>query len=199
MNDFDGIAWCYDKLKSLAFGDQLDRATHHHFAEIDEGSRVLIIGGGTGELLRHLPTNLDINYIEKSSKMIGRAKQIRSNVDFICMDFIAFESIKQYDFVICPFILDLFENRQLKDFVDKIKAMLKQNGKLLVTDFKADNWLHQALIWMMYQFMKYTAGVQASKLPEIEQILIGADFYLAKGEVFSGGLIFSHVYQIRGN
>ena len=88
MNDFDGIASIYNGLKRLMFGNILDRIVADSMKSIPASSSVLIIGGGTGEILNYLPENCKVDYIEKSGKMIRKAKtQKRVGINFIHRDF----------------------------------------------------------------------------------------------------------------
>lgn len=199
MTDFDGIARYYDRLKKLTFGNRLDAATRYYLHEIEPNSKVLIIGGGTGEILMYLPPDLSLTYVEKSSSMIRIASQKRaSGIDFIQLDFKDFETEADYDYVICPFFLDLFDNDELVSIVGKISKLLKRDGKLLVTDFQSVGRRHQILIWLMYRFFRLSANIQARHLPDIDQIIIHSNFQRFKSRQFSHGLIFSHIYQYHG-
>lgn len=199
MNDFDGIARYYDRLKKLVFGNQVNAATHYYLPEIKPNAKVLIIGGGTGEILMYLPPDLFLTYVEKSSSMIRRANQKRaSGIDFIQLDFKDFDTEAKYDYVICPFFLDLFDNNELVAIVERITKLLREDGKLLITDFKGEGRSQQLLIWLMYRFFRLSANIQARHLPDIDQIITHSNFQRFKSRQFSHGLIFSHIYQYHG-
>ena len=86
VSNFDSIAPFYDFLVKLVFGKKIWEAQRTHLNEIPENGSVLILGGGPGRILESLPANINVTYLELSSKMIERAKRI-GNAEFIHDDF----------------------------------------------------------------------------------------------------------------
>ena len=74
---FQRVASFYDSLAKLVFGKSIRQAQQHYLTEIREGSRVLIVGGGTGWILKDLLhlRNCQIIYLETASSMRKRAEQ----------------------------------------------------------------------------------------------------------------------------
>ena len=88
---------------------------------------LLIVGGGTGDILPHLyqhSPNLKIDYIEASSKMIALAQRQTTTgqqINFIHSDTIP-KTDYQYDAVYCAFFLDLFAEEEILQWLtDRIE------------------------------------------------------------------------------
>lgn len=193
MNNYDRIAWCYDWLKQLVFADRLDQASQYFLSDLRPGSSPLILGGGTGKILRHIPQGVDIHYLEKSGKMIQRAqKRVDRKINFIHSDFVNFETKEKYDYILCPFFLDLFNQETLELVVNRIKKLLKRNGVLLVSDFTGKQ---SSLISLMYMFFRLTTRIQARSLPQIHQTILDAGFTHSKSMDSSPRMVFSNQYQ----
>jgi ubiquinone/menaquinone biosynthesis C-methylase UbiE len=197
MNDFDRIAPIYDSFKRVMFGDQLDRIVEGAVECIPSSSSVLIIGGGTGEILNYLPENCEVDYIEKSGKMIQRAKtQKREGVNFIHQDFLCVKTEKQYSFVICPFFLDLFNQNNLEKTIEQIMILLKPDGKLIVIDFEGENRWHHLLITLMYLFFRVTTNIETGQLLNINAVILSKGLRMIHEEARIKGLIYSRTYHI---
>ncbi len=195
MNDFDPIAWCYDPLKQFVFGDRLDTAAAYYLKNIKVGSHVLIVGGGTGRIINALPTDSQTYFLEKSREMIVRAQRYTSRpVTFIHNDLLDFTTHQKFDYVICPFLLDVFDEVTLNEAISKIDALLKDDGILIVTDFTGKRPLQ---LKMMYFFFSIFVGIQARRLPPIHMLIVDSGFKLSESITFSGGVLFSHCYQKR--
>ncbi|MBV6639838.1 MAG: class I SAM-dependent methyltransferase [Cyclobacteriaceae bacterium] len=189
MNDFDGIAWCYDPLKRLIFGDTLDRASSHFLPKINPGARILILGGGTGKILQDVPDGVHITFLDKSEKMLQLAqKRPQKNVEFVNADFLNFQPPLKFDWVICPFFLDLFDSGTLNKVIRKIADVLVPGGELLVSDF---TYRKSLLIRVMYVTFRIVSRVEARKIPPILKSLEGSGFQQLDSITFLNGLVFS--------
>ena len=193
MNDFDGIAWCYDALKKLVFGDTLDEAASHYIPGIPVGSNVLIIGGGTGRLLNDFPEEVQITYIEKSGKMLKYARKRSSGeIDFQHIDFLDYQPTHSFNFVVCPFFLDLFNPKLLNEVIKKIQNTLHPGGQLLVTDF---SYRQSLLISLMYKVFNVVSKISGGKILPIQNLLINSGFQLIESTTYLNGLVFSSRFQ----
>ncbi|XOV92740.1 MAG: class I SAM-dependent methyltransferase [Bacteroidota bacterium] len=192
--NFDRIAWCYDPLKRLVFGQKLDQAAKFHLSEIKPNSSVLVIGGGTGEILEALPKETEVIYVEESAKMIAKARRHRqSNILWVNKNFLNYHLPRPVDHVVCPFILDLFDDDTLQGMIVGIKEALSEHGDLIVTDFNQKN---KFLLASMLLFFRITSNVPAMKLPSIHEKLLEAKFNPIKSASFMGDFVFSTVYTI---
>ena len=90
-NNYNLLAPYYDFLARSIFGKSILNAKHHFLHVVPCGAKILIAGGGTGQIL---PTILALDpqnhvvYLEKSSKMISISskrldKSMKSRVNFI--------------------------------------------------------------------------------------------------------------------
>ena len=53
-NDFDGIAWCYDFMAKLIFGERLYQASIQWLETLNKLDTVVVLGGGSGKILKQL-------------------------------------------------------------------------------------------------------------------------------------------------
>ena len=167
MKGFDSLAPFYDLLASVVFLGQIDRAQKHLVNQIKPNSRVLILGGGTGKLLTYFHKNTSIKFVEISSKMISKAKKRKTEafVEFEESDFLEWSSIETFDYIICPFFLDLFSSIRLKEIITKTKTYLKDNGQLLVSDFDgaSKSFFNQLLLKLMFGFFFAVGAINIKK------------------------------------
>ena len=164
MSNFNFVASFYDRLSKLVFQKSIEKASQQMVNWVTPNSNVLILGGGTGKLLEQFKHNAVIDYVELSNKMMVRAenRMCVPKVSFYNQDYLLFDTDKQYDYIICPFFLDLFMPTELKLVLDKIKSELKDNGELLVLDFSSKNigWFNLFLLQVMILFFRLFSGIK---------------------------------------
>ena len=195
-NNFDRIAPFYDRIANAVFGGALLDSQTAYFSILENESEVLILGGGSGNLLEGLPHVGSIDYVEKSNKMILLACQRKPNnkIVFIHQDFLDWESKKQYDYIICPFFLDCFSKKNLRKTISKVRDLLKPGGHLLVSDFE-ENATNSLLSWLMHFFFRICASLESRSLKSIHIEIISKRFELAEEKFFHQNMIFSRVYR----
>ncbi|MEP1095013.1 MAG: methyltransferase [Cyclobacteriaceae bacterium] len=195
MNNFDFVAPFYDWLAMLVFGETIERSTSHYLSEIGKDANILIVGGGTGNILKSLPKCNQITYLEKSVKMMTRSKRKARNraMQFVEMDFLDFETTDRYDFLICPFFLDCFQEATLTEVLNRIKQLLRYNGRLIVSDFQSKP--EPTLFKFMHYFFRIFSSLESKKLKDIHQFIIQREFQTEKEEFFHKNMIFSRVYR----
>ncbi|MEP1034460.1 class I SAM-dependent methyltransferase [Ekhidna sp.] len=194
VNDFNFIATFYDELAKLVFGKSLLKAQLVHLQNIRDTDHVLIIGGGTGELLEHLPLCESIDYVEKSRKMIHQAKnrQVNSAINFIQEDFLLFKTDEKYDVIICPFFLDCFNRYNLQNAIVKCKKFMKNKGRLVIVDFdneRTNQFLSKIMLW----FFRLSTRLETRKLLNIRGSVLSSGFCEKQVKIFKKG-IFNAVY-----
>ena len=195
MNDFDLIAPFYDQLAKIIFGKAILQSQIYFLNEVKENDQVLIIGGGTGELLRYLPACDSVTFLDKSKRMVDLAKRTNTNpkVSFLNEDFFAYSSDKQFDVIICSFFLDCFDHMNLKRVISKTQQLLKAGGKLVVADFQGDpNW---HIMKLMHFFFSVVAALESKKLKNMHSFILSQGFYVEKERFFLKKKIFSRVYR----
>ncbi|MEO8146283.1 MAG: class I SAM-dependent methyltransferase [Bacteroidia bacterium] len=204
MSNFNHIASIYDMLARLIFGSNLYNAKIHFLNVIKHGSNILIIGGGTGDILNKLLTstqNTVVDFIEPSQGMIKNARQnllpeFVNRVNFINDNHNIITHHKQYDVVMAFFIFDIFKQDEALLISKKINDSLKENGLWLFADFfYTENYFQRCLIWLMYRFFKITTGISANKLPDYDVIFKQLKVALTHEKYFMKGLVKARVYK----
>jgi len=169
---FDFLAPLYDSLARLVFGKSIVDSQTYYLEKIPQGSRVLILGGGTGWLLEELQKrspSCTVWYIEVSKKMIQRASQrdLKSEVHFIHGTEESIPTHQKFDVVITNFYLDLFSEKTLTGVVQRISSHMTTSSCWIVTDFiQGGKWWHKLMLNMMYLFFKFVCDIEANQLPE---------------------------------
>jgi ubiquinone/menaquinone biosynthesis C-methylase UbiE len=77
LNGFDSIAGIYDVLAKLVFGQSIQRAQTHFLPNARNCTSILVLGGGTGWLLRHIRqvnAAAHIVYVDASSAKLAHGK-----------------------------------------------------------------------------------------------------------------------------
>ncbi len=201
-NDFDKLAFIYDQLARLVFGKSMVESQKHFLNAIPEGSRILILGGGTGWILMELlkiKKEMSVCYIEASAKMIDIAKA-RLNRDeriqFIHGTESDIPSDSQFDFIITNFYLDLFTNESLKIVIGKIGNSLAPQGKWIATDFTSNQWWHRVMLKVMYFFFNVTCNIESKKLPEWSKEFQAISAKQLDSKKFYGGFIQTTIFQV---
>lgn len=196
INDFDLLAPYYDRIAKLIFGNQLLRTQTLFLNEIKREDKVLILGGGTGELLYDIPMCDKIHFVEKSHRMIERAatRRLKIKVDFIAEDFHDFSASGTYDLIICPFFLDCFSEDNLKVILKKIKSVLKPNGHLIVSDFQKTS-SNTLTLKLMHAFFHVFSKLDAKHLLNIHDMVIQVGFEVTKEKFLHRNQLFSRLYR----
>ncbi len=198
MKNFNLVAPIYDPVKRLIFGSVPDQAAACFLDRIQPEDRVLILGGGAGEILKSIKSE-KITYVDNSEKMVRKARSQNPNVTFVIRSFEDFHSPKKFDWTICPYFLDVFPESKLPEMVEKIKSLLGENGHLIVTDFQVTRRSQRLLIVIMYTFFVVTTQIRHFSIPPIDQRLLQSGFYEQESEFFLNAFIFSRIYTLGGN
>lgn len=201
-NDFDKVAPFYDKLAGLIFGKVIKKAQTKYLHLIKPGSKILILGGGTGWILKEIldrQTEVEINYVEKSAQMIELAKTAcpNHNIEFVNLPFEEWHTEEKFDFILCNFFLDVFQSQNLRDqIIPKIKNLIAENGGLLVADFQVNKSIWQKLLlWVMHKFFNLFSNMESRKLIDLNELLISNRLKEASTSHFFKHMIFSRVYE----
>lgn len=201
--NYNNSAWFYDKLSRLIYGKALVKAQVYLLASIPPGSKILIVGGGTGWILEEIAkvhsTGLKITYVEVAVNMMALSKKrntANNEINFI-NDAVENVSLTAgYDVVITPFLFDNFTEENLQKIFDHIHQGLKPGGVWLNTDFRlTGKWWQRILLTSMILFFRTVCRIEATKLPGIEQCFAKQDYMTIKQKTFFGDFILSTVYK----
>ncbi|MEZ0538922.1 methyltransferase domain-containing protein [Fibrella arboris] len=163
---FDRVAPFYDLLARLAFGQSLRRAQLWGIDHIRPGSRVLVLGGGTGGTLAHLLARQPsyVLYVEASAVMLKMAKQRtqpHAPVAFVLGTERDVPAMELFEYILLPFVLDVHLIDTLTThMLPRLLAHLPAGGQLIVTDFdRPQRYWQRAYMWVMLRFFRLTAGI----------------------------------------
>lgn len=166
--------------------------------------KVLVLGGGTGELLEELSRlniPLEVEYVELSLNMLHKSEK-RSvgdqlNINFIHQSFLEFTPSEKYDVIIANFFLDVFDENDLRIAIDKIQGLVKEEGKLIVTDFQKESisMYHQIVLWLMHRFFGMFSKLPNKTVLPIKRRLVEGGFVIVEAKEFLSGFVFSNVYR----
>ena len=193
-SNFNFISPFYDFMARRFFGTSLQRAQHFHLNKIDSKNTVLILGGGTGQILGGLPKGCKVTYLDLSSAMIKRAKR-KGRAHFIQADFLNHSFDQKFDWIVCPFFLDCFNSQNLERVLERIHQLLEEDGRLIVTDFKVSNWRQRWISMLMVKFFRLVSHLEAMRLLPIQQLISQHGFFQIESRLFRNEFIFSDIYR----
>ncbi|MBS1951921.1 MAG: hypothetical protein OJF59_001374 [Cytophagales bacterium] len=200
-NDFDPVAKSYDRLARLVFGKSIMRAQKYFLNHTPDHANVLILGGGTGWLLKELlliKPDVNVCYIEASLKMLSMAKEkVKGNrqVQFIHGTENDIPSSARFECVITNFYLDLFPDEIQEQVILKIKKTISPDAKWIAVDFVEQAWWHSVLLKLMYFFFRTTCNIESNKLPHWNEALQTSGAIKKESKLFYGKFIEATVYQ----
>lgn len=206
LDRFNRIAPYYDFLKRIVFGRAIADSQVAFLGEVRQGSKLLIVGGGSGEILAFLKKvvvnpGCSIWYVEASSRMIAlAAKKVSlespANINFIHGTEKSLPENVMFDAVITNFFLDLFPYDTGTEICRKICRRIHPGGLWLVSDFVSEGkWWQRALLWIMYRFFGITCKIEATALPAWESQLLAVGMKEEIHKLFYGGFIKSALYE----
>ena len=207
-NAYNKLAGYYDFLVKIIFGNTLLQAKRQFLGELQESNRMLLIGGGSGQILFDIlqdnPQN-QVVYLEKSGNMTALARKrltagMASRVCFIEGDESKLPKDKKFDAVITNFFLDQFREDRLDMLMGMLNDSLKISGIWLFTDFRlqkgqAHYWWQNLLVKTMLAFFKMTTRLEASRLPDYDHYFQAQNLCLVEEKYFLKKLIVSRVYR----
>lgn len=174
--NYNNIAFFYDLLCKLVFGQKIKNAQIHSLQYISSGSNILIVGGGTGWILEEIAKihsfGLRIMYVDSSSKMIQLSK--KRNIALNTIEFIhaSIEDVdlsqQKYDVVLTPFLFDNFRQSTALSVFKKLNMSLKYGGYWLYIDFyisDKNKYQQKVVLKLMYIFFRSMCNIEANKLP----------------------------------
>lgn len=197
---FDFLAPFYDFLARAVIGNDIVRAQLHFLKSFKACNHILILGGGSGWILKPLCTacpDLRIDYIELSLNMLDAAKRNSDkkwHINFIQGTESDIPN-RLYDGVITNFYLDMFDARGINAVINKISKALTHSALWVVTDFINESRGHKIMLWIMYRFFRVIARIEATQLPDWESKMVHAGFTVSSSKKFKSGFIKSTLYQ----
>ena len=198
-NNFDGIAFIYDRLAKLIFGKSIIKSQRHFLTKIPDKATILILGGGTGWILQEITKikpNVEIIFIDASARMIevAQLKSTGKNIRFIQGTENHIPD-QQFDVVITNFYLDLFREESLSGVIFKVKSSLAPRAIWIATDFVNQRPWHKTTLKLMYLFFLITCNIEAKQLPDWNKALNHIGGKKIESKFFYRNFIEATVFQ----
>jgi len=201
--NYNNTTWFYERLSKLVFGQAQVNAQNHFLHHIKPASSILIIGGGTGEILDSLthlhPSGLHITYVEVSANMIAISRKRntgQNKVIFIANSIEHVTLTQEFDVVITAFVFDNFSEDELHNIFPLIHQHVKTGGIWLNTDFQLTGPVWQKLMLKsMYAFFKLLKAVEVTQLPDINRIFGLYGYEIVGEQTFYRNFMVSKVYK----
>lgn len=198
--NYNFLAPFYKFFSRLVFGKALEDATVAMISDMGEKDKILIIGGGNGEILPRVfevKPKLSIHYCELSKRFIGLAKKKNPYPDeqilFWHKDAFLQENF-DYDFVLLPFFLDQFDDQVNTDFLKRIRSNSKPHTQILFADMNGEK-IPKWLLSSMFVFFKVFTRLKQNTLPDFERIFNEGGWEKKAEMLFSKGKVLSRRYQ----
>lgn len=208
-NNYDAVAPFYDFLSRMVFFKAQLNAQIAQLVYIPKGSRVLIVGGGSGWILEEIakirPAGLTITYVEISGKMLDLAKKRdagANQVTFIHAGIEEYPATGNFDVILTAFLFDNFAEPRLHKVLNKLDDLLEAKGLWLFVDFKLPQkqsygWKH-LMLKMMYAFFSILAHVEAKQLHHMEGLFLSKNYQIINRNEYYRGFIESIIFRKSG-
>jgi len=197
--NFDPLARYYDTIARLVYCGAIQKSQLTFLNQIEGRSNVLIVGGGTGWILNHIPSECaSVTYVEPSGGMmkISCSRTVKFPVKYIQKRIEDTTLPSEFDVIITNFFLDQFDEEEGKKIARKLKDSLKENGTWIFTDFEDNGkWWQKLLIKFMYSFFVNTTGMRTFQLPPWKGIMNSIDMKNEKFKSYFGNFIVSVCYK----
>ena len=200
---FDRLAFIYDLVVWLVFGNKISNLKKTFLGPLTKANNAIIIGGGSGKILKYaIESDIATSFVyaELSDRMIEKAKSRITPSDLtrieFCDDFEQKLQKNKFDYIILPFVLDCYRNRDVKAMLRQFSVALSENGSILFFDFnlsKEDGFEPKqwkiAFIKLLYTFFRLTTDIPAKKLPSFGRHFSEAGYYRGRATLISKGWI----------
>ena len=173
---------------------------------VAEGSRILIVGGGTGWILEEIadryPAGLRITYVESSGEMMRLARRRRlgaSVVSFVELPIEEFVADERYDCILTGFLFDNFSAGLAERVIGWLCPMLAADGCWLFADFyyrrRESRFWQGLMLRVMYFSARLICKVDARELPDMDDLFAKARFVPVRVRWYYRGFIKAVAYR----
>jgi len=200
--NYDNTTWFYERLSKLVFGQAQIQAQEYFLDQIQPGASILIIGGGTGQILESLarlhPSGIQITYVEVSAKMMALSRKRhtgKNTMKYITAAIGETAFTNSFDVVITAFLFDNFSQESLEHTFPLIDAQVESGALWLNTDFRLTGPLWQKLMLKtMYLFFSLFKAVDVQKPPNVEPVFGQYGYQNKQQKSFYRNFIISQLY-----
>ena len=200
---YDHLAKHYDFLSRLVFFKSQVCAQTEQLNYLEDCKNLLIVGGGTGWILKELnglSNPINITFVETSAKMVDLAKKVYTHhkVDFVLQDIERYKADIKFDSVLTPFLFDNFDDSKAEKVFEQIDVMLVEKAIWIYTDFSLDGkWWQNILLKTMYLIFNLIKVVKVNTLPNMQNAFATYGYELRNEKLYYSGFIEAKVYQKR--
>jgi len=208
---FDTLAPWYRTMEFISAGELLQRCRTRFLAETRSRRQALLLGEGPGrflvELLRANP-GVAVTCLERSPRMIEQAmgRLRRAGFDSSRVQFHECDALDWqprgagFDLVATHFFLDCFRRDQLEALVSNIARSTLPDACWLYSDFCVPprgwrRWRAGAIIASMYLFFRLAAGLSATCLAPVDDLIEAAGFSSAGRHLSNFGLLRAELWM----
>ena len=192
----------YDDIAGLVYGQPLFLAQLYSLQHVQNQTKLLIVGGGTGWILPYLfkqAPQTEIWFVDISSHMIEIANKKVQPGQMVHLIHGTERDIPKnvlFDTVLLHFYVDGFTQNDLPVRLDSIHTTLKPNANWLIADF-ADSGKkhHRFLLWLTHRFFRFTVKHPNTRLQNWQKVLNHEGYEPVEECYFGDGLIKTMVYK----
>ena len=182
QNNFDLVAPIYDGLATLVFGGAIKRSQIALLDRLEDVESALVIGGGTGWILRELLARTSVKrvvYVELSAGMLEKSRKLieRSHPEWLSR--VTFrqgteESIEQsdlpFDLIVTNFFLACFNDANCTQMIQRLHPFMAPDGRWLFVDFQLPLFgpkrlAAKALFKVMFTFFNVASDLESKGPP----------------------------------
>lgn len=203
---FDKIAPIYGTLVGICAGNRLSQCRSLLIDQIHNPTNILIAGEGHGPFLGICESrypNAKITVIESSDQMIqiAKSKHPSTRATFIHEDLLEWElDTTPFDLIVTHFFLDCFNPSDLKKAINKLSRVATEDTQWLISDFNIPDSGPQmirakVILWMLYQFFRFSIGLKADSLTTPDPLLREHGFTRIHHKTLDWGLLKSELWR----
>jgi ubiquinone/menaquinone biosynthesis C-methylase UbiE len=199
--NYNFIAPYYHSLSKLIFLNQQHKAHFLILDQLKDGDKILWVGGGAGKFIPEidrLNLEIEIDYVDFSSKMIELAKKLKTThvyINFITADIFNYKTENKYDVIITTFLFDHFTQQQAETLFERLYLFLKPNSIWFYVDFTQNQskWQKQ-VTQLMLSFFRIVIGLNINQLPKMN-LVFEEKMKVYKTQKFFQNYIESIIYR----
>lgn len=200
---YDKVASFYDAVVALTFGDRIFKLKSTVIAQLPPRVTCLIIGGGSGAILKPLITNQTVQsfyYAELSIKMMKRCQALVNEKGWskkieYADDWKSFKT-SSFDYIFLPFVLDHYTRPQIEELLPQLQQNMHDTSEIVFFDFNQEtaygyepSWWKKWSLSFLYAFFKLIGGTNTNQLPPFNDIFQSEGFETIERKTIINGWI----------
>ena len=213
---FDFLSPMYNKISQAFFGKSLINSQKYFIPNLKKAKSVLILGGGTGEILADL-MKFQISeyyyYLDISQGMIDRSEKLISekfieNINQVRFDCGSYQNISvhpPFDLVITPYFLDCFKEKEVENVINLLHSKLADGGEWLFVDFNVSNKSFISkissylIIKFLYLFFNVLCRINVYQLPNFSKYFSEQKLEVISEKYFLQEMLVGRIYKKTAN